>query len=92
MTTTPDKQPYDDKNKRWNMISRLVENYGTYEDSVAWALCRNDAIRWRIESHGKNKIVKKDSKTIKTERIVFGISCVVIVIGSYITFKILGIL
>jgi hypothetical protein len=97
MTTTPDKQAYEDKNKKWNMIGKLVKTYGTYKDKLAWISCLADAAKWRIEKYSStsNTIKKLETtkKAQKTEEIiVFVVFSIVIVVASYITFKILGIL
>lgn len=99
MTTIPN---HEDKNEKWNIIGRLVEKCGTHEDKIAWMLCRAEKAEENIKALGgieqikrnlKNKI-KKEKKIKgaqrKEKRIVFVVFSVVIVVVSYIVFKLLG--
>jgi hypothetical protein len=55
---------YDDIDKRWEAIGCLVKKYGSYEDEMAWILCRGDAAEWRLatdEFKNRLKEFKPDS-------------------------------
>lgn len=41
------KKWFDNIDKRWNAIGALVEEHGTEEEKLAWALCRGDAAEWK---------------------------------------------
>lgn len=36
------KNWYDDVEKRWEAIDCLVRKHGTYEEELAWRLCKED--------------------------------------------------
>lgn len=50
---------FDNIDDRWKMIGELVEEYGTEEEKLAWALCRGDAAEWRLGTE-KNARSKND--------------------------------
>ena len=61
---------YDDPDKRWEAIGCLVKKYGTYEDELAWMLCRSDAAEWRTETQKfKNAFFKLAASNLEKQEI-----------------------
>ena len=66
--------------KRWKVISKLVKTYGTYKEKLAWDLCLNDTILWRVTADSEKNIRKK---TKKIELAICGVFFIAVIVGSY---------